>query len=266
MNNVRAKKHLGQHFLKDPEIGKRIVDSLTLHTGYKQVLEIGPGMGILTQFLFPQEDVKTFVVELDTESVQYLREHYPFHQDRIIEGDFLQMDLKEKFGQAIGIIGNFPYNISTQILFKVLENRELVPEVVGMFQKEVAERIASGPGGREYGILSVLMQAYYDVKLLFILNENDFTPPPKVKSAVIHFVRKENFKLGCDDVQFKKVIKAAFNQRRKTLRNALSVLAEKSVIAKLPFLDLRAERLGWEQFVELTNAFLAAQAEASPKS
>ena len=168
------------------------------------------------------------------------------------------MNLKETFKAPFAIIGNFPYNISTQILFAILENRELVPECVGMFQKEVAERIAGVPGNKEYGILSVLMQAYYDVELLFVLNENDFSPPPRVKSAVLRFERKENFELGCDEKAFFRTIKTAFNQRRKTLRNALSSLMNKNNIASIPYLDKRAETLGWQQFVELTNSIAEA--------
>ncbi|HRH66910.1 MAG TPA: 16S rRNA (adenine(1518)-N(6)/adenine(1519)-N(6))-dimethyltransferase RsmA [Bacteroidia bacterium] len=252
MHQVRAKKHLGQHFLKDPEIGRKIVDSL--QGNYNYVLEIGPGMGILSQFLFEHKEFETYLIDIDTEAIQYLREHFPFRQDRIIEGDFLQFDLPGKFDQPVAIIGNFPYNISSQILFRVLEFREYIPEVVGMFQKEVAERIASGPGNKEYGILSVFMQMYYEVELLFILNQNDFQPPPKVKSAILRFTAKTGFKPGCDEKLFRRVVKVAFNQRRKTLRNALSAMVNKSTMTDLPFLDLRAERLSWQDFVVLTNA------------
>lgn len=257
MHQVRAKKHLGQHFLKDPEIGKKIVDSLV--GKYKYVLEIGPGMGILSQFLFEHKEYETFLIDIDPESITYLREHFPFRQDRIIEGDFLQFDLLKKFDRPVAIIGNFPYNISTQILFRVLEFKDHIPEVVGMFQKEVAERIASGPGNRDYGILSVLMQMYYDVELLFVLNQEDFQPPPKVKSAILHFVLKPGFKPDCDEKLFKRVVKVAFNQRRKTLRNALSAMVDKNKMADLPFLELRAERLSWQDFVVLTNAIAKIQ-------
>jgi 16S rRNA (adenine1518-N6/adenine1519-N6)-dimethyltransferase len=257
VQQVRAKKHLGQHFLKDEAIAERIVNSLTQHTGYKKVLEVGPGMGILTDILFARSAYQTKVIDLDSESVKFLKSKHPFRHDDIIEGDFLRIDLAKIFEEPFAIIGNFPYNISTQILFSVLDHRQIIPEVVGMFQKEVAERIASGPGGREYGILSVLMQAFYDVKLLIFLNENDFDPPPKVKSAVLHFIRKENFELGCDPDKFKRVIKTAFNQRRKTLRNALSPLLSKDRMKEIPFLELRAETLSWEKFVELTLAIEA---------
>ena len=254
MRTVTAKKHLGQHFLKSTEIAHTIVDALERRQDYTCIMEIGPGMGILTDHLFELKDHNIFLIELDKEAVAYLLNKYPERTSGIIEGDFLQLDLNAICKEQFAIIGNFPYNISTQILFKVLENREQVPEVVGMFQKEVAERIASGPGNRDYGILSVLMQAYYDVELLFTLNQEDFNPPPKVKSAILHFSRKENFVLGCDAVLFKRVIKAAFNQRRKTLRNALSVLNGKEALKHVPFLDLRAEQLSWQQFVELTNS------------
>lgn len=253
MQKVKAKKNLGQHFLKDPAVAARITEALSLHTGYKDVLEIGPGMGILTDFLFARKDLNTRVVDIDDESIQYLRSKYPFMQDRIIHGDFLQMDLDHLFNAPFAVIGNFPYNISSQILFKVLDHRSIVPEIVGMFQKEVAERIAGNPGSREYGILSVLMQTWYDVKVIMQLNEADFDPPPKVKSAVLHLVRKENFTLECDQKLFKTVIKTAFNQRRKTLSNAMMPLVPKDKQADMPYKTLRAEALSWKDFVVLTN-------------
>lgn len=251
---VRAKKHLGQHFLNDPDAAAAIVDALTGHGGYRQVLEIGPGTGVLSDLLFDSDQYEVFLIDIDTESVAFLKKTYPDKTDHIIEGDFLALDPDRYFKDDFAVIGNFPYNISSQILFRVLELRDRVPEVVGMFQKEVAERIASGPGNRDYGILSVLMQAYYDVELLFTLDEQAFIPPPKVKSAVIRCRRKIGFELPCDKVLFKKVVKAAFNQRRKTLRNALSVLLPKDKMEGLPFLDLRAEALHWSRFVELTDA------------
>ncbi|HNS11809.1 MAG TPA: 16S rRNA (adenine(1518)-N(6)/adenine(1519)-N(6))-dimethyltransferase RsmA [Bacteroidia bacterium] len=255
--SVQAKKHLGQHFLKDPNIAGTIVDALGRRADYKTIIEVGPGMGILSEFLFKIQGKDIFLIELDTESVQFLQKRFPDKHDKIIEADFLRLDLTTITKDQFAIIGNFPYNISTQILFSVLDHRVQIPEVVGMFQKEVAERIASGPGNRDYGILSVLMQAYYEVELLFTLNQEDFNPPPKVKSAILHFQRKENFTLGCDAVLFKRVVKAAFNQRRKTLRNALSVLNGKEALLHVPFLDLRAEQLSWQQFVELTNNIAA---------
>ncbi len=252
--NVHAKKHFGQHFLKDESVAKTIADSLEPRGRYKQVLEIGPGMGILSQFLFQKKEFETKLIEIDKESVQYLLGKFPERAKDIAEGDFLQMDLKKTFPEPFAIIGNFPYNISTQILFAVLDHKELVPEVVGMFQKEVGERIASPPGNRDYGIPSVLLQAWYDVEILFTLNETDFNPPPKVKSCVLRFERKESFTLGCDEKKFFRVVKTAFNQRRKMLGNGLMPLLEKEKIKTLPFITQRAEQLSWQQFVELTNA------------
>jgi len=250
---VKAKKNLGQHFLNDLDAAQAIVNSLSVPLGCYNVLEIGPGTGVLSSFLFGKKEFNVKLIDIDRESIAYLVKTYPEHSSAIIEGDFLRLKLDEVFNAQFCIIGNFPYNISTQILFKVLENRSLVPEVVGMFQKEVAERIASGPGNRDYGILSVFMQAYYDVKLLFTLPEDAFTPPPKVKSAVLHFIRKEIFELGCDQALFYRVVKAAFNQRRKTMRNALSSLLPKDEMEGVPFLELRAETLHWSQYVTLTN-------------
>jgi 16S rRNA (adenine1518-N6/adenine1519-N6)-dimethyltransferase len=252
MKRVRAKKSLGQHFLKDEKIAKRIVDSLSLK-GYSNVLEVGPGMGILTKFLFQHNEFQTRLIELDKESVAYLKNQFPDQLKNILEGDFLHQRLEDFFNEPFAIIGNFPYNISSQILFRVLDNRKLVPEIIGMFQKEVGVRIASEPGNRDYGILSVLMQAFYDVELLFLLDEKDFDPPPKVKSAVLRFSRKPTQKLDCDEKLFFKVVKAAFNQRRKILRNALSPFFNQEKKENIPYLDKRAETLRWEQFVELTK-------------
>jgi 16S rRNA (adenine1518-N6/adenine1519-N6)-dimethyltransferase len=253
MERVRAKKSLGQHFLKDESVAKRIVESLADANRYHQVLEIGPGMGVLTQFLFQNTSYQTRLVEIDRDSIAFLKKKYPHHTEQLIEADFLQLDLDKIFTEPVAIIGNFPYNISSQILFKVLEHKELVPEVIGMFQKEVGVRIASKPGNRDYGILSVLMQAFYDVELLFTLDEKDFVPPPKVKSAVLRFTRKGKIQLDCDEKLFFKVVKTAFNQRRKTLRNALKIFTG-SAKENIPYLDKRAETLSWQQFVELTNA------------
>ena len=254
MKKVIPKKSLGQHFLKDASIASRIVDALSFPNGYSQVLEVGPGMGILTDFLFEKKNLQVKIIDIDTEAISFLKNRFSSHINEIIEGDFLRADLEKIFSGNFSIIGNFPYNISTQILFKVLDHRNKIPEVVGMFQKEVAERIAGDPGGREYGILSVLMQTWYDVQLIMLLNENDFSPPPKVKSAVLHFLRKKDFVLNCDEVAYRRVIKTAFNQRRKTLRNALSPLVTKELSGKIPYASLRAEALSWEKFVELTNA------------
>lgn len=247
---VRAKKHLGQHFLKDESISKAIVDGLDFHLGYDSLIEVGPGMGVLTKYIVVNDKVKNFkVVEIDRDSVAYLKTNYP--DLKVLEQDFLQIDLNELFDKPFAVIGNFPYNISTQILFKVLEYRDKVPEVVGMFQKEVAQRIAAPPGGRTYGITSVLLQAFYDIEYLFTVEPHVFNPPPKVDSAVIRLKRNTRESLPCDEAQFFRIVKTAFNQRRKTLNNAL-----KSMNLAIPekFKSLRAEVLSVEDFVEITNA------------
>ena len=255
MGKVRAKKHLGQHFLNDLNIAQKIADSLQ-HQEYKQVLEIGPGMGVLTQFLL-KKDNEVFVVEIDKESVVYLKTHFPQLNNHIIEGDFLKLPLNEIFKEPFALIGNFPYNISSQILFKALEHKDIIPEIAGMFQKEVAERLASQPGNKNYGIISVLLQAYYDIEYLFTVNEDVFTPPPKVKSGVIRLIRKENQTLDCDEKLFKRVIKTAFNQRRKTLRNALKSITLVDEKKAEPYLGLRAEQLSVDDFIQLTQSFEA---------
>lgn len=251
MGYVRAKKNLGQHFLKDLNIAKKIVASMTAE-GVSKVLEIGPGMGVLTQYLLKEEAYETHVVEIDRESVAYLNENFPQLSDRIIGHDFLKYDLSKLFSEPFAIIGNFPYNISSQIFFKVLDNRDQIPEVVGMIQKEVAERMAAVPGNKTYGILSVLMQAFYDIEYLFTVSETVFDPPPRVKSAVIRMVRNTTDSLACDERLFFRVVKSGFNQRRKTLRNSL-----KSVLGDLKLDDdimaQRPEQLSVEQFVYLTN-------------
>lgn len=249
---VAAKKHLGQHFLHDENIARKIVESLQPNGKYKTVVEVGPGMGVLTKYLLQREEFETWVVEVDRESVAYLNEHYPALSLRILSWDFLKIDLSERFTEPVAVIGNFPYNISSQILFKVLENRDLVPEMVGMFQKEVAERIASKPGNKTYGILSVLVQAWYDIKYLFTVNPGVFNPPPKVKSAVIRLTRNKETKLGCDEKLFTEVVKAGFNQRRKTLRNALHAFEIIPGNEAHVFFTKRAEQLSVEDFVQLT--------------
>lgn len=251
MHPVRAKKHLGQHFLNDVGIARQIAESLTAHGNYRKLLEIGPGTGVLTQHLLTDPRFDVFVAEIDTESVDYLKQHYAALEGKILGGDFLQMDL-EAFsgGQQMGIIGNFPYNISSQILFKVYDNRHLVAECNGMFQKEVAQRIASPPGSKDYGILSVLMQAYYNIEYLFTVPPTVFIPPPKVDSGVIRLVRNDVATLGCDEKLFKTVVKLAFNQRRKMLRNGLSSLAKGR---NHPLFTQRAEQLSVAEFIELTN-------------
>ncbi|MGL5891225.1 MAG: 16S rRNA (adenine(1518)-N(6)/adenine(1519)-N(6))-dimethyltransferase RsmA, partial [Bacteroidia bacterium] len=206
MNTIRAKKHLGQHFLRDENIARKIAESLRNNSGYTQVLEIGPGMGVLTKYLLQETAFETWVAEIDTESIAYLQEHYPQLAPRIIAGDFLRMKLDNYFKNQFAVIGNFPYNISSQILFKVLENRNLVPELVGMFQKEVAERVAEPPGSKTYGILSVLLQAWFNIEYLFTVHENVFSPPPKVKSAVIRLTRNNVQQLGCDEKMFTAVV------------------------------------------------------------
>ena len=250
---VRAKKHLGQHFLTDKNIAAKIVESLRPNSRYKQVLEVGPGMGILSDFLFQKTELELFLIDIDTESYEYLQKKYPNLGRRLINADFLEMDFGAFFTGPLAIIGNFPYNISSQILFKVLDNRRQVVEVVGMFQKEVAERCSAKPGSKEYGILSVFLQAYYKVEYLFTVKAGVFNPPPKVLSAVIRLTRNETAELNCDERLFWQVVKAGFNQRRKTLRNALSSLINKEKMTEQPILDLRAERLTVEDFVKITN-------------
>jgi 16S rRNA (adenine1518-N6/adenine1519-N6)-dimethyltransferase len=251
MHPVRAKKHLGQHFLNDANIARDIAECLTGHGGYKRLLEIGPGTGVLTQHLLNDTRFDLYVAEIDTESVDYLKKNYTQLAGKIIEGDFLQMDLNAfNNGQPIGIIGNFPYNISSQILFKVYDEKHLVTECAGMFQKEVAKRIASPPGNKDYGILSVLLQAFYDIEYLFDVPPTVFIPPPKVDSGVIRLVRNNVEKLDCDEKLFKTVIKLAFNQRRKMLRNGLSSLAKGR---EHRLFTQRAEQLSVAEFVERTN-------------
>ena len=253
MSKVRAKKHLGQHFLKDLGIARDIAHSLSLNN-YSKVLEVGPGMGVLTQFLIPL-DTETFVIEIDKESVSYLKKYYPELDNHLIEGDFLKLPLQEIFKEPIAIIGNFPYNISSQILFKAIDYKDLIPEIVGMFQKEVAERVVSPPGSKKYGIISVLLQCYYDVEYLFTVDETVFDPPPKVKSAVIRLRRNDRDKLDCDEKKFVQVVKTAFGQRRKTLRNALKSLNLVDENTASQYLSLRAEQLSVEDFMNLTSCF-----------
>lgn len=259
MTLVRAKKHLGQHFLTDKNIAAKIVESLRPENKYTQVLEVGPGMGILSDFLLEKTEYETSLIDIDDESVQYLQKKYPQLGSRLLNADFLQLDFAATFNGPLGIIGNFPYNISSQILFKVLDNRQQVVEVVGMFQKEVAERCAAKPGSKEYGILSVFLQAYYKVEYLFTVKAGVFNPPPKVLSAVIRLTRNETTELACDEKLFWQVVKAGFNQRRKTLRNAVSSLINKEKMTDDPLLDLRAERLSVDDFIKLTNLIAATR-------
>lgn len=250
--SVKPKKHLGQHFLRDKSIAARIADSLS-EKSYNKVLEIGPGTGVLTEHLL-KHNFETHVIELDNESVAYLYAHFPALAGKIINEDFLRWDAKQVFkDEPFAVIGNFPYNISSQIVFKVIELRQQIPEMCGMFQREVAQRITSPPGNKNYGILSVLTQAHYDVEYLFTVDENVFFPPPKVKSGVIRLTRKANFEPDCNLALFKQIVKTAFNQRRKTLRNALKSLTLPPDAIPAETLAKRAEQLHWQDFVELTR-------------
>lgn len=276
MKSVRPKKFLGQHFLKDLKIAQDIADTVDTCPGLP-VLEVGPGMGVMTQFLIPKNRPLK-VVEIDFESVAYLRRNFPQLEEHIIEDDFLKMHLENTFGgQPFVLTGNYPYNISSQIFFKMLEYKHLIPCCTGMIQKEVAERIAAGPGNKTYGILSVLIQAWYSVEYLFTVHENVFNPPPKVKSAVIRMTRNETTDLGCDERLFKQVVKTTFNQRRKVLRNSIRpVLTDADNRLQLQgctprdhqaFLSAdifgrRPEQLSVQDFVELTNA---VEAETRPE-
>ncbi len=252
MEKVKAKKHLGQHFLKDESIASAIADTLNLQ-GYDDVLEIGPGMGVLTKYLL-EKPINTYVIEIDTESVTYLDENYPKLKDKIISKDFLKYNINEIFeGKQFAIIGNFPYNISTQIVFRALEYRDQIPEFAGMFQKEVAERICEKKGSKTYGILSVLAQAFYDAEYLFTVNEDVFIPPPKVKSGVLRLRRKEDYSLPCSEKLFFRVVKTAFQQRRKTLRNSLKTLNLSDNLREDEIFNLRPEQLSVAQFIELTQ-------------
>lgn len=250
---VRPKKYLGQHFLKDKNIAHRIVDSLLLTKGVNHVIEIGPGTGVLTQYLMSNPEIDLRVVEIDRESVTYLSDHYPTLKDRIVSDDFLQLKLDKLFADNLIIIGNFPYNISSQIFFRVLEYRHQVSQVVCMIQKEVADRIAEKEGSKTYGILSVLLQTFYTIEYLFKVPPGVFFPPPKVISAVIRLVRNQRDQLECDESLYKKVVKQAFQNRRKTLRNALKSLNLPPSIYKLDIMDKRAEQLSVDQFIFLTK-------------
>lgn len=251
MELVKAKKHLGQHFLKNLNIAQKIADTLSL-ANYKKVVEIGAGMGVLTQFLL-KKDTEVYVVEIDKESVAYLEAHYPELRGKIIADDFLKYDIAGYLREPFAIIGNFPYNISTQIVFKLLELRDYVPEFSGMFQKEVAERICEREGSKTYGILSVLVQAFYEATYLFTVSERVFNPPPKVKSGVLRLVRKPNYHLDCDEALFFTIVKTAFNQRRKTLRNSLKPLLTNESLKKNSIFDKRPEQLPWQDFVFITK-------------
>lgn len=249
---VRAKKHLGQHFLKDETIAEKIGDTLTLE-GYKNVLEIGPGMGVLTKYLI-EKDIEVIAMDLDKESIEYLEKNYPNKNLKIIEADFLKFDISQLFGkEQFGITGNFPYNISTQIVFKMLEWKDQIPEFTGMFQKEVAQRICEKEGSKAYGILSVLVQAFYDAEYLFTVPPTVFNPPPKVDSGVLRLKRKEDFSIPCSEKMLYKVVKTAFQQRRKTLRNSLKSFNISDKIKEDSIFGQRPEQLSVTQFIALTQ-------------
>ena len=253
--SVKAKKHLGQHFLNDDNICRKIADGLTGFGDYKNVLEVGPGVGALTKKLL-EKDFNTEVIEIDTESIEYLNHHYP---NLVVHNkDFLKAPLNEMFDGNLAVIGNFPYNISSQILFKILEHKDIIPEAVGMFQKEVAERVAVKPNNKTYGIISVLLQAFYDIEYLFTVSENVFIPPPKVKSGVIRLKRNGVTNLGCSEKLFITIVKTAFNQRRKTLRNTLKQWVKGTDIDP-DLLQRRPETLSPLEFIELTKMIEASQ-------
>ncbi len=251
--SVTPKKHLGQHFLTDKNMCRKIAQQYKANFGCTNVLEIGPGMGALTEFLLERGDLKVKVMEIDAESVEYLEANKPELHGHIFSSDFLKTDITQLFdGEPFGVVGNFPYNISSQIIFKCIENRDLVPEIMGMFQKEMAERIAEKPGTKVYGIISVLTQAFYDIEYCFTVDAQMFNPPPKVQSGVIRCTRNATDKLDCDEKLFIQVVKASFNQRRKTIRNSVKGMLKGNVVDD-PIFNLRPERLSVEQFVYLTN-------------
>lgn len=254
--NVKAKKHLGQHFLTDENIAKKIVESLDFQP-YQYVLEVGPGTGVLTKYLL-EKSTETYVAEIDSESIEYLKLHYQKLEKKHFTGDFLKLNLPDIFNGEVAVIGNFPYNISSQILFKIIDNYLQIPEMAGMFQKEVAERTAAVPRTKDYGILTVLVQAYYDVKYLFTVHENVFNPPPKVKSGVIKLVRNRKEGLEGNEELFKQIVKTGFNQRRKKLSNALKSLNIPEVLKTHTFMEKRAEELSVEDFITFTQEWKAA--------
>jgi 16S rRNA (adenine1518-N6/adenine1519-N6)-dimethyltransferase len=252
---MRAKKSYGQHFLKHDSIAERIAASMQLANQTGRVLEVGPGMGMLTKFLLDNKGYQSWAAEADPDMVALLEKQYPDWHDHLYLGDFLQFDASAFMGpEPYVLIGNFPYNISTQILFKMLDERAQVPEMVGMFQKEVADRVVAPPGSKTYGITSVLLQASYHTEYLFTVERGSFNPPPKVLSAVIRLTRKEKFVLDCDEKLFRTIVKTAFNQRRKMLRNTLKPFFNPEYLMENPYFEKRPETLGWEEYVQLTNA------------
>lgn len=263
MDSIKPKKFLGQHFLTDLSVAQRIANTVDAYPDIP-ILEVGPGMGVLTQYIIPKQ--RPFkVVEIDFDSVPYLHEHFPELGDNIIEGDFLKMDLQEVFdGKPFVLTGNYPYNISSQIFFKMVENRNLIPCCTGMIQKEVAERMAASPGGKTYGVLSVLIQAWYDVEYLFTVHENVFNPPPKVKSAVIRLIRNNKQTLGCDEQLFRRIVKTVFTMRRKMMRNGMKqILGKDSPMLADPMFTKRPEELSVQDYVNLTNRVEAELCNAS---
>lgn len=263
MDSIKPKKFLGQHFLTDLSVAQRIANTVDAYPDIP-ILEVGPGMGVLTQYIIPKR--RPFkVVEIDFDSVPYLHEHFPELGDNIIEGDFLKMDLQEVFdGKPFVLTGNYPYNISSQIFFKMVENRNLIPCCTGMIQKEVAERMAASPGGKTYGVLSVLIQAWYDVEYLFTVHENVFNPPPKVKSAVIRLIRNNKQTLGCDEQLFRRIVKTVFTMRRKMMRNGMKqILGKDSPMLADPMFTKRPEELSVQDYVDLTNRVEAELCNAS---
>lgn len=264
MQNVKPKKQLGQHFLTDLSIAKRIVNALEYEG---RAIEIGPGMGVLSQYLFERKELDMRLVEIDGESVEWLKEHYPDREAQVMYGDFLRLEPDDFFGpdESFAVISNFPYNISSQIFFRILEFKDRVPIVVGMLQREVAQRLASGPGTRDYGILSVFLQAYYDIEYLFTVDENVFNPPPKVKSGVIRMRRNGVERLDCDEALFRRVVKSTFGQRRKTIWNGLKPLGmDLTSIQDAEVMKKRPEQLSVAQFVELTNMVDGVRKKALP--
>lgn len=252
--SVKAKKHLGQHFLIDQNVSKKIAAQFGNHFGCKKILEIGPGTGALTKFLLEKPENDLWLIEVDSESITYLNEHYPTLQNKIIHRDFLKIKLEDFMGnEPFAVIGNFPYNISSQILFKCLEYKNQIPEIMGMFQKEVAERIAEKPGSKSYGIISVLLQTYYDISYCFTVDEHVFNPPPKVKSGVIRLTRNKRDSLPCDEKLYVQIVKTCFNQRRKMIRNSVKQFISGKEFEHR-FLTERPEQLSVEDFIELTQA------------
>jgi 16S rRNA (adenine1518-N6/adenine1519-N6)-dimethyltransferase len=250
--SVKAKKHLGQHFLTDKNICQKIANQYQKSRGCKKVLEIGPGMGALTEFLL-KNDLDVWAMDVDTESIDYLKKNFPALEGKLLEADFLKADLNALLGdEPFSVVGNFPYNISSQILFKCIDFRNQIPEIMGMFQREVAQRVAEPPGSKQYGILSVLLQTYYDIDYCFTVDEHVFNPPPKVKSGIIRCVRNDRDKLPCDEKLFKQLVKMSFNQRRKTIRNSIKPLIKGKGLDH-EFLALRPEVLSVDQFIELTQ-------------